>query len=84
MKKTIFVLFFILSGCDNSAENKKNFEECVQQAERKYDIAFLGICKQEPWHKNGECSYSIETNKALLNSKNTEINACAMMYAPKR
>jgi hypothetical protein len=84
MKPTpaIFVLF--LTGCSSNAENKKNFEACVQQAELKYSIAFDEICIQEPWSKPGKCSYNIESNNALIRSKDNEITACAAMYAPNK
>lgn len=83
MRGVILLSVLILSGCNNNAENKKNFDACVQQAEKKYEIAFASICIPKSWDKPGECSYSIESKNALLRSKDNEITACALMYAPK-
>jgi ABC-type uncharacterized transport system auxiliary subunit len=83
MKKFMLLLALVLSGCNNNAENKKNFEACVQQASENIKYLFLSICKHESWHKPGECSYNIESNNALVRSKDNEITACALMYAPK-
>ena len=82
MKRVIFLSSLILCGCDNN-DNKKRFEVCVQNAEQKYSVAYASICKHETWHDAGECSYDIRTNNALLSSKDNEITACALMYAPK-
>lgn len=82
MNRAIFLLL-ILSGCSNDAQNKKNFQECVEQAELKYTIAFSEICRHGAFDKPGECSYNIESKNALLRSKDNQISACATMYAPK-
>lgn len=83
MRRVVLLYALILAGCNNNAENKKNFEACVQQAEQKYQIAYASICIHQSWHKPGECSYNIESNNALVRSKDNEITACALMYAPK-
>lgn len=83
MKRALFFLVLILSGCNKNAENKKNFEACIQQAEQKYQTAHDSICIHRAWHKPGECSYNIESNNTLVRSKDNEITACALMYAPK-
>jgi hypothetical protein len=83
MRKAILLSALILAGCNNNAENKKNFEACVQQAEQKFKIANASICIHQAWHKPGECSYNIESNNAYVRSKDNEITACALMYAPK-
>lgn len=83
MKRVLLISALILCGCNNNAENKKNFEACVERAEQKYRTAHAAICIHESWHKPGECSYNIESNNALVRSKDNEITACAQMYAPK-
>ena len=83
MKRLLLLSVLILSGCNNNAENKKNFEACVQKAEQKYQIAYSSICIRESYMKPGECRYNIESNNALVRSKDNEITACAVMYAPK-
>lgn len=83
MKRAVFLSVLIISGCSNNAENKKNFEECVQQAELKYQTAYSSICIHKSYMKPGECEYNIESNNSLVRSKDNEITACAAMYAPK-
>jgi hypothetical protein len=88
MKRTLSLSFLItigcvISGCNNNAENKKNFEACVAKAELKYQIAHSSICIHKSWQPPGECEYDIESNNAHVRSKDNEINACALMYAPK-
>ena len=83
MKRALFLSVLIISGCSNNAENKKNFEACVQQAEQKYQIAHDSICIHESYMKPGECRYNIESNNSLVRSKDNEITACSVMYAPK-
>jgi uncharacterized lipoprotein NlpE involved in copper resistance len=83
MRRVVLLFALILAGCNNNAENKKNFKACVEHAERKYQIAYESICIHQSWHKPFECSYNIESKNALLRSRDNEITACALMYAPK-
>lgn len=83
MKKAILLAVLIFSGCNNSAENKKNFEACVARAEMKYQQAFSAICIHRSYDKEGYCSYSVLDKSSLERSKDNEITACAQMYAPK-
>ena len=85
MKIIAFFLAILVYGCSNdNAQNKVNFEACIERAEQKYRLAFSDICIKQRYDKSGECSYNIESNKALVRSKDNEITACATMYAPKR
>ena len=85
MKIVVPFLVLIVCGCtNNNAENKANFEACVQRAEQKYEQAHSAICTRESWYKEGECRYNIESNNALVRSKDNEISACATMYAPAK
>lgn len=83
MKNSSFLLVFLIIGCSNQAENKANFEACVQRAEAKFQVAHDAICIRQSYQKAGECMYNIESNNALVRSKDNEITACATMYAPK-
>jgi len=84
MKKLFILFLLVLSGCSNDAQNKKDFEECVEKAEAKYLLALSEICRVGVFDKPGECSYSIESKNGLLRSKDNQITACATMYAPKK
>ena len=84
MKKILIIVLFVISACSNQAENKANFEACVQRAEAKFEVAHSAICFHKPNQAAGVCSYNIESSNALVRSKDNEITACATMYAPSR
>lgn len=85
MRMATIITSLLIAGCtDQSAQNKIDFEACVQRAENKYEREFRAICIRSYSDKQGECSYNIQDKNALLRSKDNEITACATMYAPKR
>ena len=84
MKRVFLILLFLICGCSNQAENKANFEACVQRAEAKFAVAHDAICIRQSYQNAGECMYNIESNNALVRSKDNEITACATMYAPSK
>ena len=85
MKRAVLLALLLVCGCTkNNAENKANFEACVQRAEQKYQEAHSAICIQQSWQKAGECSYSIANNDSIMRSKDNAITACATMFAPAK
>ena len=84
MKGSVLIFLLLIYGCSNQAENKANFEACVQRAEAKFEVAHSAICIRRSYQAAGECSYNIESNNALVRSKDNEITACATMYAPSK
>lgn len=85
MKRAALLALLLVCGCTkNNAENKANFEACVQRAEQKYQEALSAICTHKSWEKAGECSYPIAVRDSMTRSKDNEITACATMFAPAK
>ena len=68
---TVVLVFFclIIGGCSN----EKNFDACVEKAQRRYERQFETI-----QDRNGY--YNIAVRESLDRSRDAEVSACAQMY----
>ena len=63
----------------------EKFRECVLNAESKHAEAVDAMCNANLTYKGStKCIYQIASKTTLDRSKDNEINACAVMYSPKK